>query len=145
MEIWKDIKDYEGLYQISNLGRVRSLERTMHKRKCENKILTLTSDRNGYLRVGLCSNGKRINAYVHRLVAQAFIPNYDNLPMVNHKDENKQNNCVDNLEWITNLNNLNYGLHNLRKSVSLTLYYLKKDKPEETEIIKLLEDFKKKI
>ena len=94
-EIWEDVLDYEGLYKISNLGRVKSLKRnTTH-----NRIMKLCLDRYGYLYVGLSKNGKVNYKKVHRLVAQAFIPNLNNKPQVNHIDGNKQNNCVDNLEW----------------------------------------------
>ena len=119
MENWKDIKGYEGFYQVSNLGRVRSLERdvyfpngTIHRIK--EKILVPVLDNKGYQFVGLHKNGKRKDMKVHRLVAMAFIPNPENKPMVNHKDENPLNNCVDNLEWCTAQYNANYGTRNER-------------------------------
>lgn len=99
-EIWKDIEGYEGLYQVSNMGRVRSLRRNIILRQC------IT---NGYERIILYTNNIPKGYSVHRLVANAFIPNPDNLPQVNHKDENKTNNCVDNLEWCTQKYNINYG------------------------------------
>lgn len=101
-EVWKDIEGYEGLYQVSNLGRVKSL--TMFKR-----FLKPYSDKDGYFQVILYKNHTRKLQRVHRLVAQAFIPNENKLPIINHKDENPQNNNVDNLEWCTNQYNLNYG------------------------------------
>lgn len=106
-EIWKTVKGFEGFYEVSSLGRVKSLgngnsnnskERILKPVKC-----------NGYLRVPLWKDGKPKNFSVHRLVANAFIPNPLNLPQVNHKDENKENNCVDNLEWCTQKYNVNYG------------------------------------
>ena len=92
MEIWKDCKGYEGLYQVSNLGRIWSIKRQRYLKGC--------GDKDGYLRVNLTAkNGKVKTERIHRLVAIAFIPNPLGLPVVNHKDENKQNNAVDNLEW----------------------------------------------
>ena len=108
-ETWKDIEGYEGLYQVSNLGRVKSLFRYK-------KQLKLEITKNGYVRIMLCKNKKRKRHLVHRLVAEAFIPNPNNLPCVNHKDENKQNNCVDNLEFCTSKYNCNYGNRNTRIS-----------------------------
>ena len=102
-EIWKDIEGYEGLYKISNMGRVKSIKFN------KEKILFLQKDKYGYLRVGLRKMGKLKNYFVHRLVAEAFIPNPNNLPIVNHKDENKQNNCVENLEWCTVKYNNSYA------------------------------------
>lgn len=103
MEIWKDIKGYEGLYQVSNLGNIRSL----YKRSKGN-IMNLPIKK-GYYQIGLRKNGIRKYYQVHRLVAQAFIENKENLPQVNHIDENKLNNNVDNLEWCTVSYNNCYG------------------------------------
>ena len=100
MEQWKDIKDYEGLYQISNKGRIRN---------SEGKILKAVKYNCGYLLVGLYKDGKQTKKLVHRLVAEAFIPNPQNLPQVNHKDEDKENNSVSNLEWCDAKYNTNYG------------------------------------
>lgn len=104
-EIWKDIKGYESLYQVSNLGRVRSKEHLVPSsygstRMSPSKIRTNCFDGN-YYHVILFKNGKRKVCLVHRLVAESFIPNQYNLPQVNHKDGNKLNNNVDNLEWCT--------------------------------------------
>ena len=99
--IWKDIEGCEDLYQVSNMGRVRSLRR--------NIILKSKIERNSYERVRLSTNNIPKDYSVHRLVANAFIPNPDNLPQVNHKDENKTNNCVANLEWCDGKYNINYG------------------------------------
>lgn len=101
MKEWKNIEGYEGLYQVSNLGRVKSIR--------SNTILRPYDIGRGYLAVKLCKNGINKNHKLHRLVAEAFIPNPDNLPCVNHKDENKANNCVDNLEWCSYSYNNNYG------------------------------------
>lgn len=110
MEKWKDIVDYEGLYEVSSFGRVRSLDR-YDNRNCFRKghILKQNNNGRGYMSVYLCLNGKIKTYKVHRLVAQAFIPNPDNLPQVNHKDEDKTNNSVENLEWCDNKYNNNYG------------------------------------
>lgn len=102
-ELWRDIPYYEGLYQISNYGRVRSF----HKNKTKYK--TQRTNNRGYLVVQLYKNGKMKNEYVHRLVALTFIPNPNHFPQVNHKDEDKQNNYVENLEWCTAKYNNNYG------------------------------------
>lgn len=109
MEEWKDIKGYEGHYQVSNLGRVRSLGGTTWKSE---KLMS--TERKNYERVGLYKDKRTKQLLVHRLVAEAFIPNPDNLPEINHKDENKLNNCVENLEWCTRHYNLNYGTRNKR-------------------------------
>lgn len=114
-EIWKDVVGYEGLYQVSNLGRVKSIDRVIkHKNgkilKHKEKIKALTKDRKGYLKVFISKNCKHKNLRVHRLVAQAFIPNPHNLSQVNHKDEDKNNNCVDNLEWCECQYNVDYSL-----------------------------------
>ena len=114
-EIWKPVIGYEGLYEVSNLGRVRSVDRLvkysngqihLHKGRILSPGLVHKS---GYLQVALCNNGKTQHKMVYRLVAEAFLPNIDNLPQVNHKDENPFNNCVDNLEWCTIEYNINYG------------------------------------
>jgi hypothetical protein len=104
-ETWKDVAGYEGLYQVSDQGNVRSRRR----RGSSGGILKPKVDRNGYVQVELYRKGQRKNILVHRLVAETFIPNPLNLPQVNHKDENPKNNAVDNLEWCTQKYNLNYG------------------------------------
>ena len=110
-EIWKDIPSYEGLYQVSNLGRVKSLKRQL--------ILKPMRTKKGYLCVALYKCPIRKFKPIHRLVAQAFIPNPKNLPQVNHKDENKENNYVDNLEYCTNKYNELYGTRIERVSKNL--------------------------
>lgn len=107
-EIWKDIEEYEGIYQVSNLGRV--------KRVTTGRILKGWKDGYGYLTVKLCKNGIVSNKTIHRLVAQVFIPNTENKPEVNHIDEDKTNNRVDNLEWSTAKENSNHGTRNERLS-----------------------------
>lgn len=125
-EIWKDIKDYEGLYQVSNLGRVKHLEFTRLNPLTggisiiKEKILKQNLTSFGYLSVALYKNGKKRWYFVHRLVANAFIPNPDDLPIINHKDENKVNNCADNLEWCDYLYNSNYGTRNKKISKTMT-------------------------
>lgn len=109
VEEWKDIKNYEGLYQVSNLGNVRSLDRFIINKIVKGKILKKCLTKFGYYRVVLSKNNVQITRTVHRLVAEAFIENTNNLPCVNHKDEDKTNNCVDNLEWCSYKYNNNYG------------------------------------
>ncbi|WP_343342471.1 NUMOD4 domain-containing protein [Terrisporobacter petrolearius] len=106
--VWKDIKGYEGLYQVSNFGQVYSLKRK--------KYIKAYVDKDGYLRVGLSKNGKQKGYIVHRLVATAYIPNPNNYPMINHRDETRQNNKVSNLEWCTCTYNNNFGTRNERLS-----------------------------
>lgn len=107
-EIWKDIKGYEGLYQVSNLGRVKSLGNGNSNRS-KLKIMKTTLSHKGYPMITLRKDDKSKTFSVHRLVAIHFIPNPDNLPQVNHIDEVKTNNRIDNLEWCTNEYNHNYG------------------------------------
>ena len=102
MEIWKDVKGYEGLYQVSNLGRVKSFRKSTKYGMPEEIILKPSMINSGYHVVSLYSpNKKKKKFQVHRLVAESFLSNKDNLPCVNHKDENKINNCSSNLEIIT--------------------------------------------
>lgn len=129
-EIWKPIAGYEGLYEVSNLGRVKSIERYTEYKNCKSTHrIGIKSKVNGrvvkgliccgYHYVGLAKEGVRKNYRVHRLVAMTFIPNPNNLPIINHKDENRLNNSVDNLEWCTQKYNANYG--NARKKLSASL------------------------
>ena len=114
-EIWKDVAGYEGFYQVSNKGNVRSVERKDSiGRKCGGRILKPINNRRGYLRVILWKNGKYKTNFIHRLVAEAFVPNPDNLPQVNHLDEVKTNNELSNLEWCDSKHNVNYGTRNDR-------------------------------
>lgn len=113
MEVWKDIKGFEQKYQVSNLSRVRSLKRCV-KNKDSFKvvggiILKQQKTNKGYKRVTISVNQKSKSFLVHRLVANAFIPNPYNLDLINHKDENPSNNSIDNLEWCDHKYNINYG------------------------------------
>lgn len=120
-EIWKPIKDWEGLYEISNFGRFKRLERFVisEKRggrkyhfKEEIKDPSLTEKPNKYPRVTMKDKDRSITEYIHRLVALTFIPNIENKPEVNHKDGNKLNNYVDNLEWSTESENTKHAYQN---------------------------------
>ena len=108
-EIWKDIDGYEGLYQISNFGNVKSFRQSSKLHKIEEYILKPTLANNGYYQITLYNNAKRRKFLVHRLVASAFIQNPDSMPCINHKDENRLNNRADNLEWCTHEYNNSYG------------------------------------
>lgn len=105
-EIWKDIKGYEGLYMISDYGRVYSIR--------SNIYLAQSETEDGYLKVKLSRDGHKKTELVHRLVARHFIDNPDGLPQVNHLDEDRQNNHYLNLTWVSAKENNNYGLHNQR-------------------------------
>ena len=114
-EIWKDVKGYEGYYQVSNMGRVKSmrvLKTPKNGVKCRKNafLSTKTTHDKQYVLVALCRDGEKKQIQVHRLVAEAFIPNPKNLPCVNHKDENPSNNWVGNLEWCTQGYNIQYSL-----------------------------------
>ena len=113
-EIWRDVVGYEGLYEVSNWGRVKSLPRNGTVKYA--RILKPYVDKDGYHRQMLSKNGKHTNYPIHRLVAEAFIPNPHNYPCVNHKDENKLNNNVNNLEWCSAKYNSNYGTAIERRS-----------------------------
>jgi hypothetical protein len=124
--IWKDVVGYEGLYQVNNLGEVRSLSRIVAgvshgvplKRMTPSKLLTLLPvGKNGvYRKVALCKNGRVKQLLVHRIVAMAFIPNPEQKPHVNHRNEIGSDNRVENLEWVTVKENANYGTRNARIS-----------------------------
>lgn len=120
-EIWKDISGYNGIYQVSNLGRIRSYTRKViypsgMPHTYRGKIIEPERARTGYLRVSLSKNSVEKKYFVHRLVAGAFLDNPDNLPQVNHKDENPGNNNVENLEWCSVSYNINYGTRNAKLS-----------------------------
>lgn len=107
MEIWKDIEGYNGRFQVSNLGRIKTFN---YKNTGVEKILKPKKHSKGYLHIQLMSGELNKTFTIHRLVAEAFIPNPENLPCVNHKDENKTNNNVDNLEWCDRKYNNNYSM-----------------------------------
>lgn len=106
-EMWKPVKDYEGLYEISSLGRVKSLN---YKGTGKEKILKNTEHSNGYLIVGLAKNGKYKLFYVHKLVAEAFIPNPEGKPCIDHINTIKNDNRIENLRWVTHEENSNNSL-----------------------------------
>ena len=142
VEIYKDIEGYEGLYQISNLRNVKSLN---YNHTGIERIMKQQKNRQGYLRVRLWKDGKHKHYFIHRLVANTFIPNLKNYPEVNHLDENKENNCIENLEWCDHLYNNNFGTRNERAGKSLnrpikcvetgTLYTSTKEAHEKTGIL----------
>jgi NUMOD4 motif/HNH endonuclease len=116
-EIWKSIPDYRGLYEVSSFGRVRSLNRTVYRKdnrtaSLVGKIMSPGIDRKGYYRLPLCKNSIQRTHKVHRLVAQVFIPNPDNLPEVNHIDTVKSHNWIENLEWVTTQSNIAHAVAN---------------------------------
>lgn len=124
-EIWKPIKGYEGLYEVSNLGRVKSLSRKVNSYLGENtrtmrERIMKQRIRNSYFIVQLKKDGIRKSYQVHRLVAEAFIPNPKNKSIVNHLDYNPRNNIVDNLEWCTQKENVNYSIQRMKHKKSVT-------------------------
>lgn len=117
-EIWKNINGYEGLYQVSNTGLIKSFRKWKRAGMPSEYILNPSISNTGYCQVTLYDGNERHKFLVHRLVATAFIPNPENYSYVNHKDENKLNNSVDNLEWCTMQYNNNYGTAKLRSSIT---------------------------
>lgn len=132
-EIWRKIEGFEK-YEVSNLGRVRSLN---YRKTKETKILKPGKDKKGYLKVNLYKSSKHSSKRVHRLVATAFIPNLDNKTQVNHIDGNKQNNTVSNLEWCTNSENMQHawrtGLRNEETKRKISESLKGKHHTEETK------------
>lgn len=114
VEMWRPVKGFESIYEISSLGRVRSLDRLVNKwngqRTVVGKIKTPTKNKHGYLYVDLYKNGVKTRFTIHRLVAAAFIPPVAGKPLVNHIDGNKQNNILSNLEWVTNQENQQFAV-----------------------------------
>lgn len=138
-EIWKDIPGYEGIYQASSLGRIKSLPRIIHVTRSsyrtgsysytvQEKIMS-PSIRTGYLGITLTKSDKKYNCLIHRLVAKTFLPEYSDNLEVNHIDENKLNNCLKNLEVCTREYNKNYGTGNTRSALhrSKAVIQLSKD------------------
>lgn len=111
-EVWKDVEEFEGRYEVSNRGAVRSWVDKHGNRRTEPKALKPRKDHKGYLFVTLCKDGKMKNFRIHRMVAWAFVPNPQNLPQVNHLNEDKTDNRACNLEFCTQTYNNNYGTHN---------------------------------
>lgn len=145
MELWKDIKDYEGLYQVSNFGNVKRIEGVVTRkdgrtRRVKETILKPTTNNKGYLCVQLCKNGKGKLCTIHRLVALSFIENHLNLPVVNHIDSNQLNNRLDNLEWTTAQGNTVHSIEQGRfvKLTGNTPY--REDHPKLEEARKLIAD-----
>lgn len=117
VEEWRDVVGYEGIYQVSNLGHIKSLDRMVNssygsKMVIKGRMISPIDNGKGYKCVSLCKDGKIRRTYIHHIVAQAFIANPDGYSEVNHKDEDKSNNRVDNLEWCTRRYNCNYGNRN---------------------------------
>ena len=132
-EEWRPVKGYEGLYEVSNLGRVKTLQRVYHcgnhhsYRMVDEHIMKPVKIKGGYLRIALSNGCKRSSHLIHRLVAEAFIQNPDNLPTINHKDCNPSNNFVDNLEWCSQQYNNRYG-DRIEKVRKKTLNHPKRSK-----------------
>lgn len=140
IEIWKPVKNYEGYYEISNLGTVRSLERTVKQGKrfifIKAAIKNHYISKKGYPVVTLCKNGKSVGKYLHVLLAEAFIPNPDNKPFVDHINTNKMDYTLDNLKWVTSKENSNN---------KITKTHLKEAATNKEGIIKRLITRKNKI
>ena len=118
-EIWKPVPGYEGLYEVSNIGEIRSIPR--HGTFKNLHILKGGHNKDGYKQISLTKNGKPRTFRVHRIVASVFIPNPMGYREINHKDEDKDNNNVENLEWCTRIYNMNYGTRNQRMSKPVIL------------------------
>ena len=143
-EEWKDIVGFEGLYQVSNLGRIKCLEHKCpgrYKGKFrtvkEHMMKPAENKTNGYMYVSLSNSDRGRTITVHRLVANAFLPNHENKPILNHKDEDKHNNCVSNLEWCTSLYNNTYNNVHLKRK-----HYVHRYEYELNEIKKLEDKLK---
>ena len=134
-EVWKDIKGYEGKYQISNTGKVKILK--------SNSIMKCSKARK-YYKANLYKNKKIQTIHIHRLVAQAFVPNHNNYPCVNHIDGNIYNNNANNLEWCTYKYNNNYGTHELKRKITSLIVEIKKYDNDE-KIIQILQNYYKKL
>ena len=122
-EVWKDVVGWEGIYQVSNMGRVKSLPRVFMKKDgklqpVKGTILKQVKNKKGYLHVCLSVEGFCVHRSVHQLVAMAFVDNKNNYTQINHRDENPANNRFDNLEWCSSKYNLNYGCRNKKASIS---------------------------
>lgn len=122
IEIWKDIKGYEGLYQVSNLGRVKSLlfRNNITAKKRETPLIMKFTKRSGYYNIVLRNEKGRKSFQIHRLVAQTFIPNPNNKPFVNHINFNRLDNNINNLEWCTQKENVQHSICNMKVRKSIT-------------------------
>lgn len=120
-EIWKSISGYEQLYEVSNFGKVRSIDRIVDGRNgvVSGKILSFSNNGTGYKQVCLCKDNVKSTKYVHRLVAEAFVPNPNNYTDINHKNEKRDDNMASNLEWCTKKYNQNYNNCPLKKRLAL--------------------------
>ena len=128
-EIWKPILGYEGIYEVSSFGRIKSLKRCSKEDKNERGLILKQKKRkDGYYNISLYNQGKGKMYLVHSLVTQAFIPNPLNLPQVNHIDENKKNNNIDNLEWCDQCYNINYGT-GIERATKTRIANYEKNKP----------------
>ena len=121
-ELWKPVPGFDGMYEVSNLGRVKSCKRTRKSKagslsNVQERILKQRSDKNGYLEVALSKDGKLHYYRCHRLVADAFIPNPNHFPVINHRDEDVTNNVVDNLEWCSCSYNTRYSVYKVSQKV----------------------------
>lgn len=120
MEIWKDIKNYENLYQVSNFGNIKSVDKfDCIGRNIKGKLLKQRLRKDGYLDINLTKNKKSKKYLIHTLVANCFLENKNNYKEINHKDENKTNNNVSNLEWCCRSYNINYGKANKKRHTKL--------------------------
>lgn len=125
-ELWKDIKGYEGIYQVSNMGRVKSLEREIgHRyngktRTIPERIMHACDNGNGYKVVYLVKDGSRKSKYIHSLVAECFLQNQTGKNYINHKDYDTSNNDIDNLEWCTQKENVSYSKHKMKHRKQVT-------------------------
>ena len=147
MAEWKDIQGYEGLYKVSNLGEVKSLERLEDngrgsKRKRNERIISIDyHSADGHGRVNLHKNGVSKRYFIHRIVANCFLENDDMLPIINHKDENPYNNNVDNLEWCSWKHNANYGNRNKTISLKTRGENAKNSKVTEKDVLEIYKMF----
>jgi len=144
-EIWKPINQYEGLYEVSNLGNVRSLDKIAFtkagwKRAYKGRMIKPKKHNGGYSTIILHRDGKTQTRTIHRLVAEAFLPNPNNYPEVNHIDENKTNNAVSNLEWCTRIQNQHHGTAIERSNLKQRIPFYQID--HEGHIVKRWDGFK---
>lgn len=143
-EEWRPVVGLVGYYEVSNLGNVRSISRKVRENSPkggyfqEGRVIAKWKDEKGYCVAHLCRDGVSFNKYIHRLVAEAFIPNPDNLPIINHRDENPSNNVVSNLEWCTAQYNVTYGnaIQKRQDGTRKPIYQLDKDTKEIVKVWK---------